>query len=268
MFQTYPTKRLKLLVLDATLAIYRSLLSSVPEYTREVGMCRSRLVEISQSFAPAEKPIPFHSGPGRMILPQGVEGVDGAADQFLASLSSKEILDFDSGLQQEIAKRFRSLVNVCVKPEYAPSFATLLMSQSHAFLDMRLERSDPVAVLFRSRDVGPGTDKMLIQAFEGAAPDLTSVSGKPQMEATILACPLGPNGDRFRDLVEATLPGIGFIPAVLSDDIAFIREYPLLPLNEVPQLAGHAREAYAAQLAAESSPHTRTDITWPSVGTP
>ena len=72
----------------------------------------------------------------------------------------------------------------------------------------------------------------------------------------------------FRDLVEATLPGIGFIPAVLSDDIAFIREYPLLPLSEVPQLAGHAREAYAAQLAAESSPHTRTDITWPSVGTP
>ncbi len=268
LFQSYPTKRLKLLVLDATLAIYRSLLSSVPEYTREVGMCRARLVEISQSFAPTEKPIPFHSGPGRMILPQGVEGVDGAADQFLASLSSKEILDFDSGLQQEIAKRFRSLVNVCVKPEYAPSFATLLMTQSHAFLDMRLERSDPAAVLFRSRDVGPGTDKMLIQAFEGAAPDLTSVSGKPQMEATILACPLGPNGDRFRDLVEATLPGIGFIPAVLSDDIAFIREYPLLPLNEVPQLAGHAREAYAAQLAAENSPHTRTDITWPSVGTP
>ena len=268
LFQSYPTKRLKLLVLDATLAIYRSLLSSVPEYTREVGMCRARLVEISQSFTPTEKPIPFHSGPGRMILPQGVEGVDGAADQFLASLSSKEILDFDSGLQQEIAKRFRSLVNVCVKPEYAPSFATLLMTQSHAFLDMRLERSDPAAVLFRSRDVGPGTDKMLIQAFEGAAPDLTSVSGKPQMEATILACPLGPNGDRFRDLVEATLPGIGFIPAVLSDDIAFIREYPLLPLNEVPQLAGHAREAYAAQLAAENSPHTRTDITWPSVGTP
>ena len=268
LFQTYPDKRLKLLVLDATLAIYRSLLSSVPEYTREVGMCRARLVEISQSFTPTEKPIPFHSGPGRMILPQGVEGVDGAADQFLASLSSKEILDFDSGLQQEIAKRFRSLVNVCVKLEYAPSFATLLMTQSHAFLDMRLERSDPAAVLFRSRDVGPGTDKMLIQAFEGAAPDLTSVSGKPQMEATILACPLGPDGDRFRDLVEATLPGIGFIPAVLSDDIAFIREYPLLPLNEVPQLAGHAREAYAAQLATENSPHTRTDITWPSVGTP
>ena len=268
LFQSYPTKRLKLLVLDATLAIYRSLLSSVPEYTREVGMCRARLMEISQSFAPTEKAIPFHSGPGRMILPQGVEGVDGAADLFLASLSSKEILDFDSGLQQEIAKRFRSLVNVCVKPEYAPLFATLLMTQSHAFLDIRLERSDPAAVHFRSRDVGPGTDKMLIQAFEGAAPDVTSVSGKAQMEATILACPLGPNGDRFRDLVEATLPGIGFIPAVLSDDIAFIREYPLLPLNEVPQLAGHAREAYAAQLAAESSPHTRTDIAWPSVGTP
>jgi hypothetical protein len=109
---------------------------------------------------------------------------------------------------------------------------------------------------------------MLMNSFEEAAPDLTSVSGKPQMEATILAAPTGPAGDRFRQTAEALLPGIGFIPAAQSDDIAFVREYPLLPLAELPQLAPHAREAYAQQLSAENNPHTRGDVPWQPAETP
>ena len=52
-------------------------------------------------------------------------------------------------------------------------------------------------------------------------------------------------------LVAELLPEESIIPATLADDIVFLREYPLLPLAEVPQLGSLAREAYDQQLAGE-----------------
>jgi eukaryotic-like serine/threonine-protein kinase len=261
--ESYPNKRLRLHVLDATLSIYRKLLASAPEFVREIGYCRQRLQEIHDTIPAPDRVAPYLTGPGRMILPHGVEGLDGAADHFLGALAPQDILDFDATLQTEVAKKYRSLVNVCVHPQHATGFQQLLATHSRKFLESRLDKADTAEVFFRHRgESAPNTPKMLMNSFEEAAPDLTSVSGKPQMEATILAAPTGPAGDRFRQTAEALLPGIGFIPATLSDDIAFVREYPLLPLAELPQLAPHAREAYAQQLAAENNPHTRGDVPW------
>jgi serine/threonine protein kinase len=263
LLERYPNKRLKLHVLDSTLSIYRKLAASAPEFVREIAFCRQRLTEImGQIVAPTHASL-FMTGPGRMILPHGVEGLDGAADLFLGALPPQDIIDLDTRLQQEIVGKFRSLVSVCVKPQYTPSFLAILARLSREFLDARLERSDPAAVFFRHRtETAPNTPKMLMNSFEEAAPDLTSISGKPQMEATILAAPPGPDGDRFRKVVDSLLPGIGFIPAPLPDDIVFIREYPLLPLHELPQLADFGREAYQQQLAGDMNPHTRSDLPW------
>ncbi len=261
--ESYPNKRLRLHVLDATLSIYRKLLASAPEFVREIGYCRQRLQEIHDAIPAPDRVAPYLTGPGRMILPQGVEGLDGAADQFLGTLAPQDILAFDAQLQTEIAKKYRSLVNVCVHAQHAPGFQHLLAAQSRLFLESRLDKSDAAEVFFRHRgDAAPNTPKMLMNSFEEAAPDLTSMSGKPQMEATILAAPAGPAGERFRQTAEALLPGIGFIPAALPDEIAFVREYPLLPLAELPQLAPHAREAYAQQVANDNNPHTRGDVPW------
>lgn len=261
--EEYPNKRLRLHVLDSTLSIYRRLLASAPEFVREIGFCRGRLQEMAESIQTKGTGDRYLTGPGRMILPHGVEGIDGAADHFLGSLAHQDILDFDAKLQEEIAKKYRSLVNVCVHPQNAAGFLQLLAAQSRQFLESRIGRSNAASVFFRHRnESAPNTPKMLMNSFEEAAPDLTSVSGKPQMEATILAVPDGPDGDRFRQTVDALLPGIGFIPATLDDDIVFVREYPLLPLAELPQLAAHAREAYRQQLAAENNPHTRSDLPW------
>jgi serine/threonine protein kinase len=261
--EEYPNKRLRLHVLDATLSIYRRLLTAAPEFLREISLCRQRLQEMLDSLPAPDRAAPYLAGPGRMILPHGVEGLDGAADHFLGSLSPQDILDFDAALQTEIVDKFRSLVTVCVHPPHGPAFMQLLADRSRKFLDARLDRSDAATIFFRHRsETATNTPKMLMTSFEEAAPDLTSLSGKPQMEATILAAPPGPDGERFRQTVDALLPGIGFIPAALVDEIAFVREYPLLPLDELPHLAPDAHEAYRQQLAADQNPHTRGDVPW------
>src|SRR5205085_5477075 len=113
--------------------------------------------------------------------------------------------------------------------EHAEPFRQLLMAKAREFLDARLENADPAAAFFQYRDDGPPGVKMLTRAFESALPDLVAVSGRRPMEASILACPTGPDGDRFRKLCEQTLPEVAFIPAPLPDDITFYREYPLVP---------------------------------------
>ena len=49
--------------------------------------------------------------------------------------------------------------------------------------------------------------------------------------------------------------------AVLPDDICFYRELPQVPLTDLPQLGGVAREAYL-QMGADHPPHARTDVSW------
>jgi hypothetical protein len=260
LLRQYPRKRLRLLVLDVTLSLYRGLQAAAPECQRDLNLCRTRLTEIGQAIAAPDGPPA--AGPGRMILPHGVEGLDGAADQFLAALPPDDLVAFDTAVQAAVKAKFKRLTDVCIKPAHAGAFRELLAAQAREFLDARLERADPAAMFFRHRQDEAAQRKMLAQAFEGAAPDLTAASGRPQTEAPILAAPAGPDGDRFRAEAEAALPGAELIPAPLPDDIVFVREYPLLPLHDLPHLTGYAREAYEAQLATGDSPHARADIPW------
>jgi eukaryotic-like serine/threonine-protein kinase len=263
LLETYPQNRLKQLVLESTLSVYRGLITLVPEFAREIAMCRTRLLEMHSTLGEQTEPQRFVAGPGRMILPPGVEGLEGAVDVFLGALPHADILEFDAKLQIEIAKRFRSMVNVCVKQEYTQPFLKVLGEKSLAFLSERLEQEDPAAAFFRYRCDNPEhMKKMIGEAFEDASPDLTSTSGRPQTEMTILACPVGPDGDRFRLMMQQLMPNEMFLPAALPDDIVFQREYPLLPMTELPQLSSYAQDAYLAQLSTEISPHARVDISW------
>ncbi|CAN5355985.1 hypothetical protein BH11PLA2_BH11PLA2_19880 [soil metagenome] len=258
--QLYAKKRLNLLVLDITLSFYRGLSNVAPDCLREVHEIRQKLTEIALLAGGNGEPV--HSpGPGRMILPHGINSLDAAADVFIGALPAQDIIDFELNLQTEITKRYGGVVGLCTKPANRALFLPWLAASCRTFLDVRLEDADPAAVFFRHKELGEKTEKLLHQAFEESAPDITSMAGRPQTEATILACPTGPDGERFRGLIQSLLPDVGFIPAALSDDIVFLREYPLLPLSEVPQLAQLARESYEHQLA-EFSPHTRGDVPW------
>ena len=264
--RAYPRKRLRLIILDHALTLYRGMLGSIPDLGRELAQCRARLTEFARLVGgPAA--VVEGAGPGRMILPHGVEGLDGAAEQFLAALPADEWRVFDQLIQQEVQKKYKAVVTVCVRPEHAEPFRALILTKAREFLDARLENADPAAAFFRYRNEGPAGVKMVTRAFEAAAPDLAAAVGTRPMEASILACPSGPDGDQFRAFAEQALPEVQFIPAPLPDDITFFREYPLLPLADLPQLGPHAREAYEAQLQSEHAPHARADVPWGAVGT-
>jgi eukaryotic-like serine/threonine-protein kinase len=142
-----------------------------------------------------------------------------------------------------------------------PPFRELLEARAREFLDARLDAADPAAVFFRNRTGSQADHPLIGEAFDAAMPDLPGGGPKPE-EATVLAAPPGPDGDRFREVVADALPGVEFTPAPLPDDITFYREYPRLELAALPQLGQYGREALAALQAAEHPPHARADVPW------
>jgi hypothetical protein len=244
------------------LSVYRRLLGNAPEYLREINFCRATLNEMHAALAKAADPVRESDAPGQMILPDGCADLDAAADQFLAGLAPEDLLAFDQALQKSITRKFRGLGSVCLKPvEKGPLFRELLMRKARDFLDNKLDHSDPATVFFRARTQAHAAQDLLSEAFGEAAPYLIP-SGPRPYEMVVVGAPPGVDGDRLQALVRTALPDAEMTAAPLPDDICFYREFPQVPLTDLPQLGGHAREAYQ-QMGGDHPAHARTDISWP-----
>jgi hypothetical protein len=263
LLRRYPNSRLKLSVLETALSFYRGLQAQGPDLTHEIGTCRARLLEMAETMQATEATA-IADEPVLAILPPGCETMAAAADEFIGALSPDDLLAFENDLQHAITRKLRGIVSVATKPELVEDFLPLFERKSLEFLEPRLEKADPAEMFLRYREHEATTPAVLGEAFDCAAPDLTSISGAAPAEATILAAPAGPNGARLKAYLGTVFEGIEFIPAPLESDIVLYREYPLLEIAELPQTAAHAREAYEARLGSETPPHARYDIAWKS----
>ncbi len=258
----YPRKRYRLLLLTTAMTVYRGLLGNIPEYVRDVGYCRSRLDSFAQALA-SERTADPNAESGAFILPTGCSDLDSAADRFIAAMPPEDILEFDRGLQAQVEQKYHKLVNICLSPTRGSEFAPLLSLAARAYLDSRLEKADPAEALARYRGSGRDCETVLAKMYDDSMPTLIGVGTKPpQLEATLLAAPEGPAGDQLRRLASDANPGIEFIPAVLADDIVMIREFPRMPLADLPQLGEECQTAYRGLRAADQSPHARVDVNW------
>ncbi len=257
----YSRKRYRSLLLGAAMTLYRGLLGNIPEYLRDVGFCRARLESFAQTLD-AERTADANTESGAFILPSGCSDLDSAANQFIDAMPTDEILEFDRGLQAQVEAKYQKLVNICLSPDRSSEFPPMLSQAARTYLDLRLEKANPAEALALYRGTGRDCESVLSKMYDDAMPTLIVPGMKPpSLEAALLAVPEGPAGDRFRRLAAEANPGIEFIPAVLTDDIVMIREFPRMPLADLPQLGGEARAAYLGQ-RAERSPHTRVDVAW------
>ncbi len=262
LLRVYPRKRLQLHVLDMTLSIYRKLLGNAPEYLREINFCRSSLAEMHAALGKGAVSTTVAGTDGKLILPDGCKDLDEAADHFLASLAPEDLLAFEQALQKDLNKKFRGLGSVCLKPvERGPRFRELLLSKSRAFLDEKLDHSDPATVFFRYRPDERMAEPLLAEAFDEACPEMITVSGEKPYSINVLGVPPSEAGERMRNVVSSALPNVEVTAAPLPDDICFYREYPQIELADLPQLGELARDAYL-QMNNDHPPHARVDVSW------
>ncbi len=268
LLRTYAKKRLQLHVLDLALSVFRRLVGNAPEYLREINFCRSTLTDMHAGLGKIGGPGSAGDAPGKLILPDGCENLDEAADQFLAALAPEDLLAFDQSLQKDITRKFRGLGNVCLKPvEKGPLFREMLLNKAREFLDAKFDHSDAATVFFRAKTENGTAQPLLSEAFEEAAPALVPNVFPRPYEMVVLGIPPGPDGGRLKELAKVVLPETDFVAAPLPDDICFYREYPQLTLTDLPQLGEYARAAYQQMMASPTPPHARVDVPWQLPGT-
>ena len=263
LLQAYPTRRLRFLESNAAAQAYRGLIAHVPDYARDVSFCRTRLAEMGQAFAdPPGGAEPFACG--TLILPAGCDTVPATVTQIVDALPSEDILAYDQALQKQLTKSFNGLASLCLKSDRTADFLALLTARTRAFLDARLETTDPATILLRYQGEGAGLNELLRRAYDGAAPAFAAAEGgrHAPVEATLLALPEGRSAEQVRRALQGVTAGVEFIPAPLAGDIVVYREYLRLELAALPQLGPHAKEAYLQRLGGDLSPHSRADVRW------
>src|SRR5262249_24962589 len=150
----------------------------------------------------------------RSILPAGCQNVEEAADQFVASLTGPEVLQFEERLQFRIRGQFHSLEDICVHwGEQSNRFTELFAEEAQAFLDPRLESASPTEVFFLHRPDGQAAQREILRAFDESVPEHAGGRQNTRSEAFVLAVPFDAHGERFRQLTRDVLPEENLIAA-------------------------------------------------------
>jgi len=264
LLRIYPTLRLRGLMVQRVLTILRSMRGNCPEYLREFGYCRARLLDLVRAF---EAPLPTDSalnlGPGHDLFPPGCGTLDETVSKFLEQVTEDEMLDLDQRIQTLLRRQFTALVHVCTTAANLLRDLELVMYQElETVVAARLGTTNAVETFLAQYAEDRDAKAELTSAFKDAAPQLPLDPHAGAGEIGVVLVPGDPSAEDLKQLVRQALPTAALEAGTKGDDIVFYRELPGLAFSDLPQLGQEAVEAYKHLRQADTfTPHTRTDIT-------
>ena len=264
LLRIYPTLRLRGLMVQRVLTILRSMRGNCPEYLREFGYCRARLLDLVRAF---EAPLPTDSalnlGKGHDLFPPGCNTLDETVNKFLEQVTEEEMLDLDQRIQVLLRRQFTALVHVCTTAANLLRDLELVMyTELETFVATRLGTTNAVETFLAQYAEDRDAKAEMTAAFKDAAPLIALDSKAGGNEMGVVLVPADPSADDLKQLVRQALPAAGLETGAKGDDIVFYRESPGLAFTELPQMGPDAVAAYKELKKNDSyTPHNRSDIT-------
>jgi hypothetical protein len=243
--------------------LFLDLKNNLQKYLRKVECCRKRIDLFLRSLENAGGGNPnVNLGLGQYLLPAGCRSLESATQEILSGLGEQEFNEIDAQVKSLIGRTLENHVHVCTAPE---TFFKELEEEVHrqvtAFAEAPLGRAHAAEMYVAQRGEDNTAVQELAGAFDEATPELGGSQVAPEDQLNILAVPPGPEGERFRRLVQEALPNQALVPASSTDDIVFYREVLRLPLTALPQMREAAQQVYNQILSSDAiTPHSRTDI--------
>jgi hypothetical protein len=247
----------------AVCRLLRILHVNLHKYRRGVDCCHKRMGEFLDTFSALAAPGPsVDLGLGRYLLPFGCRTLEDAVAGVLGSLPPAEEEALHVNVWNLIHTTLQNHVHVCTAP--ASLFRNLYEGINIAVAgvaEASLGRAHAAEMYLERQAEQSDADADLAGAFDEAQPELGGAQRGARREFSILAVPSGPEGERFRALVQHALPEVPMAAAASTDDIVFYRERSHFNLTDLPQMGALARTMYEQILASESfGPHSRADI--------
>jgi hypothetical protein len=199
---------------------------------------------------------------GRYLLPAGARTLGEAVNSVLGRLLPEEEMALHQKVQELIGNTLRSQLHLCTSPPAVfQGVKEAIDREAAALAETSLGRAHAAELYVEQHATDAEVSDDLAGAFAEAQPELAGGARQARKELSLLAVPVGPEGERFRTLVRQALPETHMLEAVSPDDIVFYREQQNILLAELPQLGSAAREIYSQFLAtSQFGPHSREDM--------
>ena len=266
MLRVYPTFRLRGLILRRVITILTSLRGNCPEYLREFGYCRARLLDLVKAFAtplPVQKALEL--GPGHDLFPPGCSNLTDTVAKFLDQLTADDLVEIDQRIQKLLRRKFTALVHVCTTAANVLRIVEDEMQKKmEEYVAERLGATNAVKTFLAQYNEEQAAQGEITAAHAGAAPRLApgaDASGSAPGEMSIVSVPDESVAEDFRAMVRLALPSTELATGPSGDDIVFYRELAGLALTDLPQTGSEGRDAYEKMKSTENfTPHSRSDI--------
>jgi serine/threonine protein kinase len=263
-FRAYLTARWESALSQAVGRLCLDLQSNLHRYQRTVACCRGRIGQFLKSFADSStgEGVEVDLGLGRYLLPAGCRTLAEAVARLLDRLTPAEELALHQKVQALIRQTLQAHVHVCTAPvALFKDLKEAIDREVETLAEISLGRAHAAELYLEQHAEDPAVYADLTAAFDEAQPELAGSRQAGRQELCILAVPPGPEGERFRALVDRALPDTPMHAAASTSDIVFYREHVQVILTELPQLGPAAHAVYQQALTTEAfGVHSRHDI--------
>lgn len=245
-------RRVDLLVLRRILAVYRTLRTNLPEYIREVHLCRSQLKRYAAQIPDGSADGSDKSEIVRHYFGSAASSATEVADHVIRLLPPADRQELEQTLQAKIRHEGRGLVNMCVKPkEYGDALHRLLADQTGRLVE-------PLVSAYAAEFAawGAGAESLLDQASDASAKTFKAVPGGAQPSLTVVGLP----DDSLLDDAKEVAGNTAFASAKTHGELWVFRE---CRLNDVSVLLQSASGSAVTPEPSATFRHSRQDVPWP-----
>jgi hypothetical protein len=264
----------------AATQFYRRLRTWFDERTRDLGLARSRVAELtreleahvilSASGVTTAPPLPTDaddatqttlqgSNTMRVVLPYGEDRLDRSAAEMLEQLPPEERDRLELVLTRLVVEPRGGLAGACRgSMDLIRHLAAPMIEQATAFLTNLLPGEDVTEVELSAEGVADLSGR-LAKYVQAATP---LVGGPPEEERTFVMLPDTDAGARYAEEVRKAVPAAKVVPVRgPGTDLLFCREHGCLRTADLFKLLEPCWEAFHQAAAnVELNPHSRFDV--------
>ena len=260
----WAVSRFQALIARACANVYRVLRGNLPEFTREISVCRGQLADFVRALEANRSVAPDTDGVQVNIFDSTAGTVADAAAALVSSMTSEELAAFETGLQERVRRICRGVVASCLHPAVeGEKFKLVIVDEATLFLDARLEHRPATHVLLDRAEGLADLDHVIRDVVEAAHPIPPRCGLPPTATHTVLGIPADEDSASLRAVVRDCAGETAFSIATEPNDLFVLSETRGVPFTQLPHLRVETSYGLAAALAAAPRPaHARSDVAW------
>lgn len=246
--------KIEVLVARQLISFYRMLKTNLPEYLREVQLCRTQLLKYRDLIP--ERLLDPRVNQNRYYWGDTNDSLEQLLQQLLNTITPAMRVELDNILQAKIRHEGRGLVNMCVKAkDFQEKFLTILTEQTTKLLDPLLRQYRSLAVTWNPLERG-----LIHELFESSSKQFAVLPTVGNPVLTLMGFPKDNQTEELENQAKNAAAGSAFASDRTGDEIWLYRE---CRLQDGQQLFEQQQPAGTSLTSDSRLRHARTDILWP-----